>query len=82
MSVGSEVGYLAGRLARGEGDDGGESDSDDSETLWARTLVLFRFLDERADSISSSSATTIAAAATAVITSINAMHVYVATINL
>ena len=77
MSVGSKVSYLAGHLARGEGDDGGENAPDDSEVLWARTLAFFRVLDERRDSISSSSA-----AATAVTTSINAMHIYVATINL
>ena len=82
MSVGSKVSYLAGHLARGEGDDGGENAPDDSEVLWARTLAFFRVLDERRDSISSSSATAIAAAATAVTTSINAMHIYVATINL
>jgi hypothetical protein len=75
MSVGSKVSYLAGHLARGEGDDGGENAPDDSEVLWARTLAFFRVLDERRDSISSSSAT-------AVTTSINAMHIYVATINL
>jgi hypothetical protein len=61
MSTGSEVGSSVGRHARGEEDDGDESEPEDSETPWTCTLVLSRVGDEGGGSMSPGAA---AAAAT------------------
>jgi hypothetical protein len=62
MSTASEVGSSAGRHARGEEDDGDESEPEDSETPWNCTLILSRVGVEGGGSMSPAAAAAAAAA--------------------
>jgi hypothetical protein len=61
-STGSEVGSSVGRHARGEEDDGDDSDPEDSETPWTCTLVLSRVGEDGGGAMSPAAAAAAAAA--------------------